>query len=126
MCTCTECQKLSSGIASFGIVVQRDDFHIVSGECKQWERGSETGKRNIAHFCPDCGNRIFHEDPDAPETIRLKLSTLSDHGTLEPEAYVWLRSAPAWMTIPAGALAYDMQPPLEELTKAIEDRRDAR
>ncbi|MDH5670517.1 MAG: GFA family protein [Myxococcales bacterium] len=118
-CQCTECQKLSAGIGSYSMVLPREALRIVSGEPRSWERSSETGARNRAWMCPECGNRIFHENPDDPAMIRLKAGTLDDAAALEPDALVWRRSAPAWMQAPEGVARFESQPTPEEFFAAM-------
>ena len=123
MCFCTECQKVSSGVATMSVGINRKSFKLVSGTLKQWERSSDSGARNIAHFCPECGNRIFHEDPDKPDIIRLKRSIIGDEAALEPDAYVWMRSAPDWVCLPKGAVQIEKQPGIVKLLSLAAKRR---
>ena len=122
MCYCTECQKMSTGFATYSLVVPRESFHIKSGALKHWERRADSGARNICHFCPDCGVRIFHENPEKHH-IRLKAGNLDDARQLQPEAHVWTRSAPAWVKFPPGSLTYETQADLSEMIAAIQARR---
>ena len=123
LCYCTECQKLSTGIATYGMALKTESFQLLEGTPKQWERTSYNGNRNIAYFCPNCGVRIYHQNPDIPEIIRLKAGTLENASLLEPDAHVWLSSAPAWVRVPAGALSYEEQPTVPELIEAIKEHR---
>ena len=123
ICYCTECQKLSTGLATYGMVLKRASFRVTKGALKQWERSSYNGNRNVAHFCPDCGGRIFHENPDLPDIIRLKAGTLANASDLVPDVHVWLRSAPPWVQIPEGAIAYETQPSFPELITLVAEKR---
>lgn len=82
--------------------------------------------RNTAHFCPQCGVRIFHENPDAPDHIRVKAGTLDNARDLVPDAQVWTGSAAAWIDIPEDALRYEKQGDIAEIVAAITARRAAR
>lgn len=122
VCYCTECQKVGAGTQTFTIGVYRKDFILRQGELKQWDRISDAGVKNRANFCGVCGNRIFHEDPDAPEIIRLKTGTLENVDIL-PDAHLWTVRAPSWIRIPVDALNYETQPTAEEFFAAIKLRR---
>jgi hypothetical protein len=126
ICYCTECQKMSTGIATYSMGVPRSAFRLTSGTLKQWTRMADSGTRNTAHFCPQCGVRIFHENPDAPDHIRVKAGTLDNARELVPDVHVWTGSAAAWIDIPAGALRYEKQGDLAEIQAAIGARRAAR
>jgi len=123
ICYCTECQKMSTGIATYSMAVPRTAFRLTSGSLKQWTRIADSGATNVANFCPVCGVRIFHENPDTPGHIRLKAGTLDGASALEPEVHVWTKSAAAWIKVPEGALAYEAQGEVAEILAAVQARR---
>lgn len=126
VCYCTECQKMSTGFATYSMGVPRSAFRLTSGTLRQWTRMADSGAKNTAHFCPQCGVRIFHENPDAPDRIRVKAGTLDNARELVPDVHVWTGSAPAWIDIPEGALRYEKQGELSEILAAVAARRAAR
>ncbi len=123
-CYCTECQKLSAGIGSYSMLVPTGNFKLLTGKLADYERTSDIGLKNLAHFCPNCSNRIYHEDPEVPGVYRVKAGTLDDAKSLEPDAHVWMKSAPNWVEPPAGALVYDTQPTVEQGLKDIQERKE--
>ena len=124
LCYCTECQRLSTGIGTYSMVFPRSAFRLVSGSLKSYERSGYAGTRNLGHFCPECGVRIYHGDPDL-DYVRLKAGTLNNASQLEPDAHLWTRSAPAWVTLPSGCLSYATQGELVEMIAAVRARRAA-
>jgi hypothetical protein len=97
-CHCTECQKLSSSVYSTALVFKTEGITF-EGEFAKWERTSASGRRNIAYFCPTCGNRIYHFDPDMPEVTRLKSGTLDSGPIPAVQVNQWLASKPDWVPI---------------------------
>ena len=124
-CYCTECQKVSGGVGTYSMFVAADSFVLSSGELSQWERSSASGARNIAHFCPCCSNRIYHQNPDMPALMRVKAGNLDEARKLVPDMHCWVRSAPQWIRLPEGALSYDTQPTMEEGLQALAERKSA-
>lgn len=108
-CHCKECQKLSTSAFSITAMVKADDITF-SGELADWGRMADSGNRSNAKFCPTCGNRIYHYDPNIPEMIKLKPSTLSDTSIIQPTAHIWVSEKQAWFTIPEGMKTFDKQP----------------
>jgi hypothetical protein len=110
-CHCTECQKLSTSPFSITAVVDSSkiEFH---GELHEWSRLADSGNRNHAKFCPRCGNRIYHYNPDEPATLKLKLKPVSmvDDSIFAPQAHVWVSEKQSWYDIPAGVKVFDKQP----------------
>lgn len=110
-CHCTECQKLSTSPFSVTAAVASSaiEFH---GELREWSRLAESGNRNVAKFCPDCGNRIYHYNPDDPATVKLKLKPvkMADDSVFEPTAHIWVSEKQGWYEIPQGVEIFDKQP----------------
>lgn len=120
VCYCTECQKLSAGVASTTMAVPRDALRIAQDSLKQFERAGHGGTRNVAHFCPGCGNRIYHENPDQPEVLRLKTGTLDNQEVVQPLMHVWTIRKPAWLPLPEGALVFETQETPAEMLAALQ------
>ncbi|EEX93855.1 hypothetical protein VIOR3934_14382 [Vibrio orientalis CIP 102891 = ATCC 33934] len=110
-CHCIECQKLSTAPFSVTAIVASEDIEI-SGELKEWSRLAESGNKNYAKFCPDCGNRVYHYNPDDQSTLKLKLKASSpdDHSVFEPSAHVWVSEKQDWYQIPEGVKVFEKQP----------------
>lgn len=126
MCYCTECQKASASIGAYSLFVPSESFQLTSGVLHSWERPSDLGTQNRAYFCPECSNRIYHQNPEEPDVIALKAVTLVNGGKLVPDAHVWTKSAPGWFQLPPDALAYETQPTLEDGLRAILVRRQGK
>jgi hypothetical protein len=110
-CHCTQCQKLSTSPFSISAFVNPSSIEF-KGEMKEWSRTSDSGNRNHARFCPNCGNRIYHYNPDDPGVFKLKLKPvgLPDDSMFEPKAHVWVSEKQSWFKVPEGVLVFDTQP----------------
>ncbi|KLN63510.1 GFA family protein [Vibrio sp. VPAP30] len=110
-CHCIECQKLSTAPFSVTAVVGADDIEF-RGELKEWRRLADSGNKNYAKFCPECGNRVYHFNPDDQSTLKLKLkaSTPTNHDVFEPTVHVWVSEKQEWYQLPEGAKVFDKQP----------------
>ncbi|OYD23366.1 GFA family protein [Oceanimonas baumannii] len=108
-CHCKECQKLSTSAFSITALVNTDQIRF-QGEMKEWRRTADSGNINGAMFCPTCGNRIYHFNPDEPDTLKLKPASLTDTRLIKPVAHVWVSEKQDWYQIPEGVAVYDKQP----------------
>jgi hypothetical protein len=108
-CHCKQCQKLSTSAFSITALVKADAVEF-KGEMKDWSRMADSGNVNAAKFCPTCGNRMYHYNPDEPDIIKLKPSNLSDTSMIEPTAHVWVSEKQPWFQIPEGVKVFDTQP----------------
>jgi len=125
VCHCTECQKLSTSGFSITVGVQADAFEVLAGAPQIWSRIAESGTQVDCYFCRDCGNRIYHLDPEKPQIVRLKTGTLDDPSIAVPELHAFVRSKLPWVQIPEGVPTFAGQPTLEEATQAILQFRSA-
>lgn len=108
-CHCKQCQKLSTSAFSITAVVKASAIEF-KGEMKEWRRMADSGNVNAAKFCPECGNRMYHFNPDEPDLIKLKPANLSDTSMIEPTAHVWVSEKQGWFHIPDGVAVFDKQP----------------
>ena len=109
-CHCRECQKLSTSAFSITAIVKTDTVEF-TGKMQDWQRSADSGNISAAKFCPVCGNRIYHYNPDDMSTLKLKPSTLSDTKLIKPTAHIWLSEKQDWYQVPEGVKTFDKQPP---------------
>jgi hypothetical protein len=108
-CHCKECQKLSTSAFSITAMVNASSLEF-EGEMAEWSRPADSGNISSAKFCPGCGNRIYHFNPDEPDMIKLKPSNLSDTSIINPTAHVWVSEKQDWYDIPEGVKVFEKQP----------------
>ncbi len=110
-CHCTECQKLSTSPFSVTAMIADNDIEF-HGELKEWSRLSDSGNKNHAKFCPVCGNRVYHYNPEDSEIIKLKLKpvNLANASIFEPSAHIWVSEKQSWYQIPEGIKVSEKQP----------------
>lgn len=118
-CHCKDCQKLSASAFSISMILNRSGFRILVGALKNWERPTAAGGIALCWFCPDCGNRIFHENPEMPKLIRLKPGTLADTSAVEPQAHVWTCREQRWLSRFTDLPKFERQPDLAVTMAAI-------
>jgi hypothetical protein len=108
-CHCKECQKLSTSAFSITATINESSIKF-SGTMSDWSRSSDSGNISAAKFCPSCGNRIYHFNPDEPEKLKLKPSNLEDTRLINPSMHVWVSEKQDWFHIPEGVEVFDKQP----------------
>lgn len=110
-CHCKECQKLSTSPYSVTAMVAERDIEF-TGVLKEWSRTADSGNQNIAKFCPECGNRIYHFNPNDSSMIKLKLkpTELNDFSAFEPTVHVWTSEKQNWVKIPKYVKTFEKQP----------------
>lgn len=118
-CHCRDCQKLSTSAFSITMMLERDGFELLTGDLSRWERPTEAGGTAVCWFCPGCGNRIYHENPAAPQFIRLKPGTLDDTSQIRPQVHVWTCREQPWLAQSPKLPRVDRQPDMAEAMAKI-------
>ncbi len=108
-CHCRECQKLSTSAFSITAFVKSESVEF-DGEMSEWARGSDSGNISAAKFCPTCGNRMYHYNPDDKDILKLKPTNLSDTRIINPTVHVWISEKQDWYQIPSGVKIFEKQP----------------
>ena len=101
------------------MLLRRSGFEILSGDLKSWERSTASGGIAVCWFCPGCGNRIYHENPQMPDIVRLKPGTLEDTSVLDPRAHVWTCREQPWLERFAELPKIETQPDVASAMAAI-------
>jgi hypothetical protein len=125
-CHCRECQRQSASAFGMSMIMPRSALTLLHGTPKTWQRRSDRGTVNRAHFCPTCGVRIFHDGGDASAEISLKAGTLDDTGVLEPVGQIWIKRAQPWLRLPDDALIYEGEPESDDNLHAAYRNKTAR
>jgi len=108
-CHCKECQKLSTSAFSITAMVKSESVKF-QGEMRRWGRIADSGNISYAKFCSNCGNRIYHYDPNIPDVLKLKPTNLSNTSIINPKIHIWVSEKQSWYEIPNGVTVFDKQP----------------
>lgn len=110
-CHCQECQKIATGPISVTALVAAEDVTFF-GDLSDWQRGSDSGNINAAKFCPGCGNRIYHYNPEDTSILKLKLKPvgMDDDSVFAPSVQVWTCEKLTWFDDLATLPGIDKQP----------------
>lgn len=122
-CHCTDCQKQSASAFGMSLIVDAEQIELLRGQdhIRYWETRGDDGSLKRCAFCPDCGNRLFH---DGEGRVSIKAGSLDRTDDLDPVAHIWLRSAQPWVKIDSDrARCFDREPDDEaELERLWRDR----
>lgn len=125
-CHCLECQRQSTSAFGMSLLLPEDALELTGDALATWERGTDRGTRNRAHFCRSCGVRIFHRPSGRGGIVALKAGTLDDASELDPVGHIWFSRAQPWVQTRQNDLIYPGQPDdYDALIVAFRDRRAA-
>ena len=96
ICHCTDCQT-TTGSYHCGVLVDVDDFVLLSGAPKVFLKTAESGRQRALAFCPECGVSLHGAKVDDPQTYSLRLGTVRQREQLIPKRQIWSRSQLPWV-----------------------------
>ena len=109
ICHCTECQRQSGSAFGMSFIVPKAAFRLLNGQLKTFTRESESRRSVVCAFCPDCGNRIYHEAQWMAGVLNIKPGTLDDTSFLQPRAQIWTAKKQPWLDL-TGLQSFEGQP----------------
>ncbi len=97
ICHCADCQRLTGTAYRVTVSVPRENFHIISGDPKEYVKIADNGRRRMQYFCSNCGSPIYTtgELEDA-EQVGIRLGTINQRQELKPSAQFWCASDLSW------------------------------
>jgi hypothetical protein len=109
VCHCTQCQKHTQSAFSLIGALSSENFRLVKGQLRKWTKTADSGNLVDCYFCPECGNRIYHESPGAWGALGLKLGTLENTDVIDPHIHHWTSMKQNWYQIPEGVQVFEGQ-----------------
>ena len=98
ICHCTDCQVLSGSAFRTLILTDEEAFNFTSGKPKTYLKIADSGNKREQTFCPDCGSPIYSATVgDSPREYAIRLGTVDQRDTLEPQKQIWCESAHNWI-----------------------------
>jgi hypothetical protein len=119
-CHCTDCQKQSGSAFGMSMMFLKTQFRLLQGTPRTLTKTFvDDGRQKFAHFCGDCGARIWVEFTKAPEVLNIKPGTLDDTRGLQPIGHIWTRSAQPWVAPALDGVCAETQPDMPEMIRAF-------
>jgi hypothetical protein len=109
-CFCTDCQKLTGTQMSTNLLLPRSAFRLTQGSPSAYETRGDSGKSVRRFFCGTCGSPLWGEPEALADMVVVKAGSLDDSSWLEPQASIYVDSAPGWGVVPAGIPRFPKMP----------------
>lgn len=111
-CSCDFCRHTTGGDYLTEICFLKEEFKLLSGQPSVYTHISGgSGKEVYLHFCPDCGSALYLTLERWTETLNVLLGAFDDPNwfdfTPESTRYLFMKTAPRGMIIPAGYRYFD-------------------
>ena len=103
VCHCAECRHQSASAFGISVIVRSKDIELVQGDLKLWSRPADSGGTVHCFFCPSCGTRLWHGDPETEDTVSVKGGSLDSPVDLTNAFHIWTSRALPGVAIPGHA-----------------------
>ena len=115
ICHCTDCQSHSA--TAYGVVVGvvEEQFRLLSGTLKVFDKTADSGTIRALAFCPECGTRIHATTVgEGSPFFGLRLGTVRQRDQFTPKMQVFCRSAQDWVKDLTAVPAFEAMPTAED------------
>ena len=96
-CHCSRCRKAQGTAFGTNSPVQKNEFHLLSGQELLTEYESSPGKHRV--FCGRCGSPVYSRNTALPHLLRLRIGLLDTPIAARPVAHIYASSHAEWETI---------------------------
>lgn len=105
MCHCNQCKKAQGTPFVTNAPIELAQFKFTSGVDALKTFLSSANKKRV--FCGNCGSPLYSQRTDMPETIRLRLGTVTEGEAPAPHYEIYCESKSAWFSERSDRHKYD-------------------
>ncbi len=98
LCFCDDCLSTAGTDGYAGYMVKSEEFELLQGDPRTFEKTSKEGRPVIKHFCGNCGSNLWGVTSFGLTSITA--GTLDDPNNFHPAKKVFTKNAPHWARIP--------------------------
>jgi len=109
-CHCRDCQRLTGGEPVAVVVGPRESFRLTRGALKAFRSTAASGNVADRHFCPECGTHVASRLEAGP-FMAVRVSTLDEPPSLQPQFEIWTSTAQPWAHRPPGLASFEENAP---------------
>lgn len=123
-CHCRDCQRLTGTAFVTNIWIERRFVESNAAPLQSNLVTAGSGKPHEVFRCAKCGTAVWSKYHAAPgDTVLLRAGTLDRPEAVTPDVHIFTRSKVPWLSLPAGARAFEAFYKLPEVWPAESQRR---
>ena len=97
VCHCNMCKRAQGAPFATNAPIRADLFRVITGEELLKTYFSSENKRRV--FCANCGSPIYSQRTDSPETLRLRVGTVTSGKIPPPTHQAFCESISEWFVL---------------------------
>ncbi len=92
-CHCDDCRKATGSAFATNIFVKAENLSLLQGDTNSFEHVADSGNVMVKEFCGSCGSQLFGHGSGRPGLKTVKIGSIDDIGSIQPEVEVFTSSA---------------------------------
>ena len=96
VCHCNQCKRAQGTPFVTNAPIELEKFTFTNGSSSLKTFFSNPNKKRV--FCGNCGSPLYSQRTDMPETIRLRLGTVTEGHIPEPNYEIYCESKSGWFS----------------------------
>ena len=107
-CHCTLCQRQTGTGSAVNAFIEAEHLEQLSGEVTRHEVPTGSGATQTIVRCAQCGTPLWSHYPRlGDKAAAVRVGTLDDPSSVQPDAAIFVADKPAWASLPSGVPAFD-------------------
>lgn len=106
-CHCSDCQRQTGSAFAINALIEADRVVLSGGEPTPVAMPTDSGRPHHILRCPACQTALWSEYGGRPELRFVRVGTLDDPSSLQPDVHIYTRSRLPWVALPASVPAFD-------------------
>ncbi|MBV8565786.1 MAG: GFA family protein [Methylobacteriaceae bacterium] len=105
-CHCRDCQRQTGSAFVINALIEADRVQVLSGEVKPSNMPTDSGRPHTIFRCPVCGTALWSEYGGRSALRFVRVGTLDDPTSLQPDVHIYVRSKLPWVALPPAVAAF--------------------
>jgi hypothetical protein len=107
-CHCRDCQRQRGSAFAVNAIIEADRIERLAGEPMRRTLPTGSGRPLDDYVCVKCGTSVWADYGRREVMLFVRVGTLDSPESLPPDIHIFTRSKQPWVTLPAGARAYEV------------------
>jgi hypothetical protein len=125
-CHCRDCQRQTGSAFVINALIETDRIDILSGQPEPTPVPTDSGGPHDVYRCPSCHTALWSDYGRRPWLRFVRVGTLDYAAAIAPDVHIFTRSRLPWVTLPAGAPAFEIYYDMQALWPAASLQRRTR
>ena len=106
-CHCKDCQRQTGSAFVLNALIEADRVDIKSGAPDGVTMPTDSGRPHDIYRCPKCKIAVWSTYGGRPQIRFVRVGTLDEPSTLQPDVHIYTRSKLPWVKLPEGVPAFE-------------------